>query len=218
MKQESNLANAYLEAYDKACIALLACDSETVCQNTKAVFEADKSTYVIRYFNQAYRIKCTDGAVVFEKEPSELPITEQVLVLHYLINAKPRPLTGRTISFLEVPKGGSIYHTTFIKRAIDPLVQSFDSNLAGFIRAAGALGGIQEAFGDASFTVFLFPYVPITYVLWQGDEEIASSGTILFDASVPDFLPAEDMVLAASYGTYRLIGAHHRLVEAHKKK
>lgn len=210
MKQDSNLAKAYLEAYEKACLALLACDSEMVCQNTKAVFEADKSTYVIRYFNQEYRIKCTDGYFVFDQEPSELSITEQVLVLHYLINAKPRPMTGRTISFLEVPKGGSIYHATFKKRAVDPLVQTFSGNLGGLINAAEALGGRPETFGDASFSVFIFPYVPVTYVLWQGDEEIASSGTILFDASVSDFLPTEDLVLAASYGTYRLIGEHKK--------
>jgi hypothetical protein len=210
MKQESNLAKAYLEAYEKACLALLACDSEMVCQNTKAVFEADKSTYVVRYFNQEYRIKCTDGSVVFEKEPSELSITEQVLVLHYLINAKPRPLTGRTISFLEVPKGGSIYHANFKKRAVDPLVNTFSGNVKGFMEAGVLLGGSAESFGDASITVFVFPFVPITYVLWEGEDEIPPSGTILFDTSIPDFLPAEDIVLAASYGTYKLIAGYKK--------
>jgi hypothetical protein len=51
----------------------------------------------------------------------------------------------------------------------------------------------------------VFPFVPVTYVIWQGDEEVADSGTILFDESITSYLPAEDIVLAASFGTYALM-------------
>lgn len=206
--QESNLNKAYQEAYERACQQLLSSGSETICQNTKAVYMKDTGTYRIRYFNQDCRIRCGDGSVYFENEPAELSITEKVLVLHYLINAKPKHLTGRFISFQEVPNGGAIYNGPFKKRAVDPLVRTFAGNGKGFGSAGIEAGGSLEAFGDASVTVFAFPYVPITYVLWQGDEEIPTSGTILFDASISDFLPAEDIVLAASFGAYRIIGAH----------
>lgn len=207
MEQESNLTNAYLEAYKKACGKLLELDAETVCQNSKAIFEKEKETYVIRYFNHSYRIRCADGSVSFEDNPAEPTTTEKVLMLHYLITAQPKPLTGKNISFKEVPNGGSIYYSTFRKRAIDPLVKTFSEDLESFRGAASALGGIAESFGDSSMTIYAFPFVPVTYVLWQGDEEISSSGTILFDESVSCFLPVEDIVLAASFGSYKLIGA-----------
>ncbi len=162
MKQESNLAKAYLKAYETACLRLLACDIGVVCQNSKAVFETDTSTYVIRYFNQECRIKCTDGSVVFENMPAELSITEKVLVLHYLICAKPRPMSGSAISFQEVPNGGSIYHANFKKRAVDPLVNTFSRSLKEFMEAGVLLGGSAESFGDASITVFVFPFFPMT--------------------------------------------------------
>ena len=207
MQLESNLTNAYLEAYRIACVKLLELDNEIVCQNSKAVFEKETGTYVVRYFNHPHRIRCRDGVVSFDENPAEPTTTEKVLMLHYLITAQPKPLTGKNISFKEVPNGGSIYYSTFRKRAIDPLVKTFSEDLQGFQEAAASLEGSTESFGDVSTTIYAFPFVPVTYVLWQGDEEVSPSGTILFDASVSSFLPVEDIVLAASFGAYKLIGA-----------
>lgn len=210
MQLESNLTNAYLEAYKQACEKLLSCSAEEICQNSKAAYENETETYVIRYFDQQYRINCADGHVSFQDNPAEPTTTEKVLILHYLISAQPKPLTGRNISFKEVPNGGSIYYSTFKKRAIDPLVKTFSENLKGFDRAAATLNGAAESYGDTSTTIYAFPLVPVTYVIWQGDDEVPSSGTILFDSSVSYFLPVEDIVLAASFGAYKLIGANKK--------
>ena len=205
-KHECNLRNAYEEAYRLSCERLLECDSDTVCQNTKAVFSSETNTYSVRYFNQECRIKCENGSVIFEK-PEETDTTEKVLILHYLVYARPVPLTGKHISFKEVPDGGSIYYDPFKKRAIDPLVKTFSNNLEGLVASAKSIGGGPETLGDVSVVVPVFPLVPVTYVIWQGDEEIGSDGTILFDSSVDSFLPAEDIVVAASIGTYSMIRA-----------
>lgn len=212
MEQESNLANAYLDAYKKACARLLECEPETVCQNSKAAYEKETETYIVSYFGRQYRIRCADGEVAFQEGPSDsgersggLPTTEKVLILHYLIHAQPKPLSGRNISFKEVPGGGSIYYPTFKKRAVDPLVKTFSEDFGGFAEAARTLGGSAEKLGDAAMTVYAFPFVPITYVIWKGDEEVSSSGTILFDSSVSGFLPVEDIVIAASFGVYKMV-------------
>jgi hypothetical protein len=213
MERESNLTNAYLEAYRKACARLLECDPETVCRNSKAAYKKETQTYTVPYFGRQYRIGCAGGEVFLHdcaepvEDPTGLPTTEKVLILHYLIHAEPKPLTGRTISFKEVPNGGAIYYPTFKKRAVDPLVKTFSGDLTGFAEAARTLGGSAEKLGDASMTVHVFPFVPITYVIWKGDEEVPSSGTILFDASIPYFLPVEDIVILASFGAYKMIDA-----------
>lgn len=212
MEQESNLTNAYLDAYKKACARLLECEPGTVCLNSKAAYEKETQTYIVPYFGRQCRIQCANGEVAFPEGPpgsedraGELPTTEKVLILHYLIHAGPRPLTGRNISFKEIPGGGSIYYPTFKKRAVDPLVKTFSEDFPGFAEAARALGGSAEKLGDAAVTVHAFPFVPITYVIWQGDEEVPSSGTILFDSSVAGFLPVEDIVIAASFGVYKMM-------------
>ncbi len=91
------------------------------------------------------------------------------------------------------------------KRAIHPLQKTFESDPAKLIKAGIRLSGTQASYGDASITLPIFPYVPVTYVLWQGDDEISSSASILFDANVNSYLPCEDIVLAASFGVYELM-------------
>jgi hypothetical protein len=202
---ESNLTKAYEEAYRLGREKIVRCDPVEVCQNSKAVFEKATNTLVIRYFNAEYRVAWDSGAVCSQDAPGEPTITEKVLILHYLTHAQPKPLSGKTISFREVPGGGALYYPAFKRRALDPLIKVFGDQISSFKEAAVALSGVPEKYGTVSSTLYAFPFVPITYVLWQGDAELPASGAILFDAAVVHFLPVEDIVLAGSYGAYRLI-------------
>jgi hypothetical protein len=42
--------------------------------------------------------------------------------------------------------------------------------------------------GDLSFEVWPLPRVPVRFVLWRGDEEVAAGGTVLFDRSAAEYL------------------------------
>ena len=66
-------------------------------------------------------------------------------------------------------------------------------------------GGNPVGVGDASFILKAFPYVPLQYVLWEGDEEFPPSVQVLFDASVDHYLTLEDIVVLGQVMTGRLI-------------
>jgi hypothetical protein len=203
----ANLEAAHREALRFAVIRLAECDPPEVCSNTKATFEEATGCFQVDFFGAAHRIEKATGVVARLDSAGQVPVTEQVLILHYLTHAKPSHLWGRAISFREIPGGGAIYCPSFQLRAIDPLVKAFSDHFDAFSKAAAQFGGSAETVGDRSFTLKAFPLVPITYAVWAGDEEIPAAGTILFDASAGDFLPVEDLVLAASFGTYRLVGS-----------
>lgn len=205
MEMESNLAGAYTAAYKIACARLGALDAGEICLNTNAVFDKCENNIKLKYLNNEYSIACSDGSVKCLNSDDEVTTTVKVLILHHLINARVKPLTGRLISFREIPGGGSIYYPTFQKRAVSPLVKTFGSNPDALYQAAERLGGIREKYGNASVTIKVFPLVPVTYVVWLGDEEIPASGTILFNETVTAYLPGEDTVLAASFGAYELM-------------
>ena len=42
--------------------------------------------------------------------------------------------------------------------------------------------------GDLAFEVWPLPRVPVSFVLWRGDYEVDSSGTLLFNRTVPHYL------------------------------
>jgi hypothetical protein len=43
--------------------------------------------------------------------------------------------------------------------------------------------------GDWAFEVRPLPRVPVTFILWRGDEEVSDSGSLLFDLSAQSYLP-----------------------------
>jgi hypothetical protein len=51
----------------------------------------------------------------------------------------------------------------------------------------------------------VLPRVPVQLILWQGDEELPPESTILFDATISDYLPAEDIAVLSGMLVYRLI-------------
>lgn len=57
--------------------------------------------------------------------------------------------------------------------------------------------GAQLERGDLAFEVWPLPRIPVTLVLWQGDEETAEGGTLLFDTSATHYLPGLLLELAA---------------------
>jgi hypothetical protein len=67
------------------------------------------------------------------------------------------------------------------------------------------LGGYKADYGDAAVTINAFSRVPITIVLWQGDEEFAPEGNIVFDANISDYLSTEDITVLCETITWRLI-------------
>ncbi len=207
MEMEMNLMKGYLSAYKLACEELASRDPEQICMNSNAAFGKESSSFRLTYLNREYKVDSRTGEVSLEGTREEVPNTTKVLLLHYLLNAQNKPLTGRLISFKELKSGAAIYYQTFHKRAITPLVKTFANNLEVFYKAASLLDGEVERYGHASITAKVLPMVPVTYVVWQGDEEIAASGTILFDESIESFLPAEDIVCAASFGVYALMAA-----------
>jgi hypothetical protein len=60
-------------------------------------------------------------------------------------------------------------------------------------------------YGDVSVTIPAFSRVPITIVVWKGDEEFPPSASILFDDTVLDYLSAEDINVLCQTVTWRLV-------------
>ena len=205
-EMESNLLNGYMEAFNMACTELRLRDPADVIRNAEAQYDAASGTFTLRYIDAPHIVDCTAGTVsrLTPEGPVSVGTTVGILVLHYLLHAVKRPVSGRLISFREV-RGVSGYYPTFHKRAILPLQGTFEGRPETLVKAGLALGGETSGYGDASTTLHILPLVPVTYVVWRGDEEIPASAAILFDETVTSYLPGEDVVLAASFGTYALM-------------
>ena len=134
----------------------------------------------------------------------EIPIQEQVLILHYLMATEVPDLSGDWVSYREIP-GASFYFGAFVKRAVDPLKKVFGQNISGFSQAAEKLQARKIENGDAGFEFRALPAVPLQLILWEGDDEFPADANILFDKTIGRILSPEDVAWLAGMVVYRLI-------------
>jgi hypothetical protein len=168
----------------------------------------DAKNIVLNYFDEQYRITVPDGEISMEGSNAEVALRDKILILHYFIGAKGTAATGKLIAYKQLV-GGVSYFPAFSQRAIAPLVRGFGRNPELLVEAATRLGGRRASQGDVSMTINAFEHVPITLVLWRGDEEVAPNGSILFDANISDYLSTEDVTVLCETMVRKMVkGAH----------
>lgn len=181
-------------------------DIEQQCQKSGAQYQVIDSRKVvtIQYLNRSYLITLPEIEISFADSGDKVPIRDKVLILHYLTSAKGTPATNRLITFKELPEGVN-YSPAFYKRTIKPLLDCFGQEPPLLVAAAEKLGGHKADYGDVAVTISAFNRVPITIVLWRGDDEFAPDGSIMFDANISDYLSTEDITVLCETIAWRLI-------------
>ncbi len=169
-------------------------EPESMAFNAAVTYRPETAEFTVPFLGSPYLIKYPGGEVIDPAGGGEVPKEVQITLLHYLAKASPAQVEGRLISFQELP-GGFIYVGPFTNRAVRPLVGMFGGKPELLVRAAKMLGGRQVEMGDVAVSVPALPKIPITFVLWLGDEEFPPSGNVLFDASASRHLPTEDYAL-----------------------
>ncbi|MFZ5451397.1 MAG: DUF3786 domain-containing protein [Thermodesulfobacteriota bacterium] len=177
-------------------------------------YEDTREWLIVPFFGQGRMVSWPEVSVTPFQGGGELPLTEQILILHYLLNASGEPLSGREIDFRNVPEGG-FYWSAFVSRAKKPLLETFGQDLDLYREVAATLGGAPRELGDASATFMAFPLVPVTHVLWHGDEEFPPEANILFDDTISSHLSTEDVAALAGSSVYRLMGAAYKMRKSH---
>lgn len=194
-----HLQNGYKLAYEKACANLTSKDPAKIAANSGVAFDEVNGLFTVKYINEIYTISYPEGEVRFANRQEEVPMAAKVILLHYLLTATGKPLSGQWISFKEVP-GGMIYIQPFNGRVLGAFKAFFGKNAGLLIKAGEKIGGRAVKYGDAAITLDILPQVPVTYVIWEGDEEFPANATALFDATAQYYLPTEDLVVAAAAG------------------
>ncbi len=181
-------------------------DIEQQCRKSGARYQVvdSQSVIIVEYLNRSYQITLPDIKFSLVDSEEEVPIRDKILILHYLTQAKGTPLANDVIAYKQLPEGAH-YFPTFSKRAIKPLTDHFGKQPHLLIDTAEKLGGYKADYGDAAVTINAFKLVPVTLVLWRGDEEFPPTGNILFDATVSDYLSTEDINVLCEIIAWKLV-------------
>ncbi len=193
----------YQQARDLAAEALAAEDLQDIAR--RSGFNTEGAALLrVPFLNRTYGVSYPRFEFVDRDNPeAQVPLQEQVLILHYLQGCRPR-LAGRWVAYREIP-GAGFYFGAFVKRAVDPLKKVFGQNAAALRQAAAKLDAVPIETGSAGFRLNILPYTPLQMIVWEGDDEFPAEASILFDAAVGDYLSPEDAAWLASLAVYRLM-------------
>jgi hypothetical protein len=172
----------------------------------KSGFESPaENTFQIPFLDRTYCVNYPQFEFINQdKGDQEIPLQEQVLILHYM-TAPTLPLPGsHWIAYREIP-GAAFYFGAFVKRAVEPLKKVFGNNLDVFARAAKSLHAQEIENGDAGFEFRVLPAVPLQLILWAADDEFSPEANILFDENIGQILSPEDVAWLAGMVVYRLM-------------
>ena len=118
--------------------------------------------------------------------------------LTYLAHAKDVPPTGRLVK-PEGLKGGRMFSQGTHVLPLDALADKYGSDGDAFVARAIELGGkVITGMGDAAVELAPLPRVPVTLVLWLGDDEFSPRTVFMFDSSCEFQAPLDALWSAAT--------------------
>ena len=193
-------------SFEMAAEKLVQMDFGLVAENSGSCLAQDGNSLTLSYYGRMLKVERDPITVEVMDEGPDLPLAEKALVLHYLVGASPAKPTGEWITYREVPSG-EFYYAAFVKRAKTPLTGFFGSRPKLLADLAPLVGGkpAQGQSADVAMVVEAFPKIPVLIQLWAGDDEFPPEGNVLFDRTVSEHLPTEDIAFAAGLPIYKMM-------------
>jgi hypothetical protein len=195
----------YLQSFNLASVTIRGMSLEERAKKAGADYQrtANEAKITLDFFSEPLHI-IFPQVDFYSPSKKTVSLVTRILLLHYLIRADGSPMTGEWVGYKDI-SGGLLYASVFARRVTEALVRRFGRAARGFEEAGLQLGGEAAGVGDASFILRVLPFVPLQYVLWEGDDEFPPSAQLLFDASVDHYLSLEDIVVLGQITTGRLI-------------
>ncbi len=199
---ESNYKVAYYTEWN----TLQKRDFEKVKQIRNVDYDKEKNEFILKVFNKEYILNCNDETIRTSEGNYILNPEIGVMFLNYLsFTETDIDKTGKWISLKEVPNGGMMFYPAFYKSSIVNLINEFGYNSKKLKSCAKNLGAKEIKMGDMAFEFDVFPKVSCRVVIWEGDDEISPSATILFDSSVQYIMHVESIIGLGGYIINKII-------------
>lgn len=156
--------------------------------------------FTVPFFNEEY-ILDWDSETIHRKTGGQAPeIMASIIILNYLSFSDVSPKPGhKWVSLKEIPNGGALFYPAFQKNTIGVLIDTFGQQPKQLLTCAAALGGRPAPFGNVSVVFQAFPEIPLCVIMWEGDEEVRTNATLLYDPSVADLLHIESLIGLGMY-------------------
>jgi hypothetical protein len=193
---------------------LLKLDRQETSRRAKCRYLPNPERYIIPLLNSEYIVNLPDKKILSARrsrqtnsgQASEAGFAEELCILTYLINSKDLPIAGKLMTAQALPEGQFFFRGPH-KLATEKLAEVFGQYPQRLYDIMGEFGAKRCEFGDASIELYVLPRVPLTIVIWRGDEEFGARASILFDETAAAQLPLDALWAAANLTIKALVKA-----------
>jgi hypothetical protein len=201
----------YIDAISLGWQNIILRNHQEVAEFGKIEYDASSGVFHVELLKDRYAIDTSNKEIVQQPQGTPARTVYSILILHYLVNVKEIDIVGELVSLKSMSLkggGGRAYYQAFLSRAIQPLVKKFGRNPKDLIRAGEKFGAKVLDKGDASIELSVFPKLPITIIVHEGEEGIPAGANILYDRTAGDHMPLEDLAVIGEIVAYKLVNAN----------
>ena len=188
---------------------LLEIDPCNVAKRAKCQYADDTGHFSIQFLGIEYVVDIADKRIFAysdDDEDTDAQFLEQLCILTYLISCTAVPLSGKLVTAEKLPSGQFFFRGPHALPT-GKLEEVFGHDPHSIYSAATVVGAKKASFGDASIKVFVLPRLPLTFVIWESDEEFDARASILFDQTATSQLPLDALLAAVNLAAKALVSA-----------
>ncbi|MHC4455919.1 MAG: DUF3786 domain-containing protein [Planctomycetota bacterium] len=188
---------------------LVKLDRQETAKRAKCQYLSEPERYIVTLLNTDYIVNLSDRQIFSVSEDSsqmEAGFIEQLCILAYLINAQDLPLTNKLVKPERLPSG-QFFFRGLHSLPTQKLEETFGSCTEVLQKVAEQFCAKRCEFGDASIELNVLSRVPLTIVIWRGDDEFPARASILFDETAGEQLPLDALGAAVELTVETLVKA-----------
>lgn len=168
---------------------------QEICSRTNASYDKESCLFTITSFGHNFHVDSRQKKVLSNSDVGKYLLTFSdyffdLSILWYLIGSQNIPLSGRLIKPSEL-KDGQIFIKGTHVLPLDEIASFYNTDKERFLTRSSLFGGQQLGIGDAAAEFPVFPRVPVTLILWFGDEEFPPGAQLLLDSTCTEHISTD---------------------------
>ena len=182
----------YAIAAQQAKKLFLGYDQEQIIR--KLGLQADGEYLYIRFLDMDYRIHRRTADV--EKREKNGPYTDgnsfnEVMTLFDVLcwSREDACLSGEWVTLSAL--GGGVHTALASDGIFGGVIERFAAQEEGLSPVLEGMGGVRMPKGEPGYQIPVFPFLPLYFQYWRGDEEFPPQLTLLWDKNTTQFLHYE---------------------------
>ena len=191
---------------------LIPLDPQQTAQKANCKYLTEPDRYVINMLNTEYVVNLSNQEIFSSQtgpEPTPAEFLEQLCLLAYLINVQDLSLTNKLTKFESLP-GGQFFFRGVHGLPLDKVEKAFAKDTDAILQAIERFDAKKCQYGDASIEFYILPRIPLTIVIWGGDDEFPARVSLLCDSTAGSHLPLDALLTAVKLAVDAVIETCHK--------